>query len=66
MAFAIVNLGNPENNFIEYVEAKVFDFAYINEFDTLPRLTELETHSCSDAELGLDDSSTSKFYSHMS
>ena len=56
MAYAIVDLGNPETNFIEYVEAKVFDFAYINEFDTLPRLTDLETHACSDAELGLDNS----------
>ena len=56
MAFEIVDLGSPEKKFIEYVEAKVFDFAYINEFDTLPRLTELETHSCTDAELGLDNS----------
>ena len=55
MAFAIVDLGNHEN-FVEYVEAIVFDFAYNDEFDSYPRLTELETHSCSDAELGLDDS----------
>ena len=55
MAFAIVDLGY-HGNFIEYVDAIVFDYAYNNEFDTLPRLTELETHSCSDAELGLDDS----------
>ena len=60
MAFAIADYGNHESGFEEYIDITVTQYDYRGgsnyEFEVL------ETHPCSDAEIGLDNTKESKFY----
>ena len=52
---------NHENDFEEYLDVNVIKYNY--EAGSPLNFEVLETHLCSDAELGLDDTNSSKFYS---
>ena len=61
MAFGILNPLKPEDKFEEYFQAEVYQYQYDDEGNFSIKF--FETHQCSDSELGLDESTTSKFYS---
>ena len=51
------------SDFEEYLDIKVYQDNFVLEDTKLVRsIKELKTHPCSDAELGLDGSKTTKFY----
>ena len=61
MAFAIADLGNHESGFEEYIDVNVLLYDY--QAGSHLEFEFLETHPCSDAEIGLDNTKASKFYS---
>ena len=65
MAFALVNIDNPEIDYEKFLDVQILHLSFIEEDDFVADLKISETHPCSDAELGLDGSSTSKFYSDI-
>ena len=63
MAFTIADIYDQSIGYEDYLDVNV----YMISFDPLDndgsvKRNYLETHPCSDAELGLDDSKSSKFY----
>ena len=62
MAFGIADIWNHESGFEEYIDFTVSQLYYYADSNVF-RSEVLETHPCSDAELGLDITKASKFYS---
>ena len=61
MAIAIADLYNHESGFEEYIDITVTQHDY--QAGSHLETEVLETHPCSDAEIGLDNTKESKFYS---
>ena len=57
MAFGIVDIEHFDYNFEEYYDVYAMEYSYdIDKNGDELEIKRFETHQCSDAELGLDDS----------
>ena len=56
MAFAITDIIDPQNDFEQYLEVQVNEYVYDVNLGQKLNVIQYETHRCSDAELGLDNS----------
>ena len=56
MAFAVADIIDPENDFEQYLDVSVKEYYYDINLEQRINITRIETHRCSDEELGLDTS----------